>query len=51
LGEHLEKVCAAENVKVEKGVIPLVVRASAKLFGGSFILFVGELAAEIADRE
>ncbi len=31
LGEHLEKVCAAENVKVEKGVIPLVVRAS----GGS----------------
>ena len=31
LGEHLEKVCVAENVKVEKGVIPLVVRAS----GGS----------------
>ena len=31
LGEHLEKVCAAESVKVEKGVIPLVVRAS----GGS----------------
>jgi DNA polymerase-3 subunit gamma/tau len=31
LGEHLEKVCAAENVKVEKGVIPLVVRAT----GGS----------------
>ena len=31
MGEHLEKVCAAENVKVEKGVIPLVVRAS----GGS----------------
>jgi DNA polymerase-3 subunit gamma/tau len=31
LGEHLEKVCASENVKVEKGVIPLVVRAS----GGS----------------
>ena len=31
LGEHLEKVCAAEDVKVEKGVIPLVVRAS----GGS----------------
>jgi DNA polymerase-3 subunit gamma/tau len=31
LGEHLEKVCTAENVKVEKGVIPLVVRAS----GGS----------------
>jgi DNA polymerase-3 subunit gamma/tau len=31
LGEHLEKVCAAENVKVEKGVISLVVRAS----GGS----------------
>jgi DNA polymerase-3 subunit gamma/tau len=31
LGEHLEKVCAKEGVKVEKGVIPLVVRAS----GGS----------------
>lgn len=31
LGEHLEKVCAAEGVKVAKGVIPLVVRAS----GGS----------------
>jgi DNA polymerase-3 subunit gamma/tau len=31
LGEHLEKVCAQEKVKVEKGVIPLVVRAS----GGS----------------
>jgi DNA polymerase-3 subunit gamma/tau len=31
LGEHLEKVCAAEGVKVEKGAIPLVVRAS----GGS----------------
>jgi len=31
LGEHLEKVCQAEGIKVEKGVIPLVVRAS----GGS----------------
>ena len=31
LGEHLEKVCATESVIVEKGVIPLVVRAS----GGS----------------
>jgi DNA polymerase-3 subunit gamma/tau len=31
LGEHLEKVCQAEGVKIEKGVIPLVVRAS----GGS----------------
>lgn len=31
LGEHLEKVCQAEGVKFEKGVIPLVVRAS----GGS----------------
>ena len=31
LGEHLEKLCQAERVKVEKGVIPLVVRAS----GGS----------------
>jgi DNA polymerase-3 subunit gamma/tau len=31
LGEHLEKICAEECVKVAKGVIPLVVRAS----GGS----------------
>jgi DNA polymerase-3 subunit gamma/tau len=31
LGEHLEKLCQAEGVKVEKGVIPLVVRTS----GGS----------------
>ena len=31
LGEHLEKICAEEGVKVAKGVIPLVVRAS----GGS----------------
>jgi DNA polymerase-3 subunit gamma/tau len=31
LGEHLEKLCQAEGVKVEKGVIALVVRAS----GGS----------------
>ena len=31
LAEHLEKLCQAEGVKVEKGVIPLVVRAS----GGS----------------
>ena len=31
LGEHLEKICKAEGVKVAKGVIPLVVRAS----GGS----------------
>ena len=31
LAAHLEKVCNAEGVKVEKGVIPLVVRAS----GGS----------------
>ena len=31
LGEHLEKLCQAEGVSVEKGVIPLVVRAS----GGS----------------
>jgi DNA polymerase-3 subunit gamma/tau len=31
LGEHLEKLCQAEGVKVEKGVITLVVRAS----GGS----------------
>jgi len=31
LGAHLEKVCEAEGIKVAKGVIPLVVRAS----GGS----------------
>jgi DNA polymerase-3 subunit gamma/tau len=31
LGTHLEKVCEAEGIKVAKGVIPLVVRAS----GGS----------------
>jgi DNA polymerase III subunit gamma/tau len=31
LGEHLEKICTEEGVKVAKGVIPLVVRAS----GGS----------------
>jgi DNA polymerase-3 subunit gamma/tau len=31
LGEHLEKLCDAEGIKVAKGVIPLVVRAS----GGS----------------
>ena len=31
LGTHLEKVCESEGVKVDKGVIPLVVRAS----GGS----------------
>jgi DNA polymerase-3 subunit gamma/tau len=31
LGEHLEKICTLEGVKVAKGVIPLVVRAS----GGS----------------
>ena len=31
LAAHLEKVCASEDVKVAKGVIPLVVRAS----GGS----------------
>jgi len=31
LAAHLEKVCTAEGVKVDKGVIPLVVRAS----GGS----------------
>ncbi len=31
LGAHLEKICEAEGIKVAKGVIPLVVRAS----GGS----------------
>ena len=31
LGAHLEKICEAEGIKIAKGVIPLVVRAS----GGS----------------
>jgi DNA polymerase-3 subunit gamma/tau len=44
LGEHLEKLCQAEDVKVEKGVIPLVVRAS----GGSVrdaLSILGQLLA------
>ena len=44
LGEHLEKVCKAEGVKVAKGVIPLVVRAS----GGSVrdaLSILGQLLA------
>ena len=44
LGEHLEKICAAEGVKVAKGVLPLVVRAS----GGSVrdaLSILGQLLA------
>jgi DNA polymerase-3 subunit gamma/tau len=44
LAAHLEKVCNAEGVKVDKGVIPLVVRAS----GGSVrdaLSVVGQLLA------
>ena len=44
LGEHLEKICAQEGVKVAKGVIPLVVRAS----GGSVrdaLSILGQLLA------
>ena len=44
LGEHLEKICAQEDVKVAKGVIPLVVRAS----GGSVrdaLSILGQLLA------
>ncbi len=49
LGVHLEKVCAAEGVKVAKGVIPLVVRAS----GGSVrdaLSVLGQLLAG-ADKD
>jgi DNA polymerase-3 subunit gamma/tau len=49
LGEHLEKVCTAEGVKVAKGVIPLVVRAS----GGSVrdaLSVLGQLLAG-ADKD
>ena len=44
LGEHLERICAQEGVKVAKGVIPLVVRAS----GGSVrdaLSILGQLLA------
>jgi DNA polymerase-3 subunit gamma/tau len=44
LGDHLEKICAQEGVKVAKGVIPLVVRAS----GGSVrdaLSILGQLLA------
>jgi DNA polymerase-3 subunit gamma/tau len=44
LGEHLEKICVQEGVKVAKGVIPLVVRAS----GGSVrdaLSILGQLLA------
>jgi DNA polymerase-3 subunit gamma/tau len=46
LGEHLEKICAQEGVKVAKGVIPLVVRAS----GGSVrdaLSILGQLLAGV----
>jgi DNA polymerase-3 subunit gamma/tau len=49
LGSHLEKVCEAEGVKVAKGVIPLVVRAS----GGSVrdaLSVLGQLLAG-ADKD
>lgn len=49
LGEHLEKVCASEGIKVAKGVIPLVVRAS----GGSVrdaLSVLGQLLAG-ADKD
>jgi DNA polymerase-3 subunit gamma/tau len=49
LGAHLEKVCEAEGVKVAKGVIPLVVRAS----GGSVrdaLSVLGQLLAG-ADKD
>ncbi len=49
LGAHLEKVCEAESVKVAKGVIPLVVRAS----GGSVrdaLSVLGQLLAG-ADKD
>lgn len=44
LTEHLEKICSAEGVKVAKGVLPLVVRAS----GGSVrdaLSILGQLLA------
>jgi DNA polymerase-3 subunit gamma/tau len=44
LNSHLEKVCASEGIKVAKGVIPLVVRAS----GGSVrdsLSILGQLLA------
>ncbi|MFM2175447.1 MAG: hypothetical protein RLZZ527_523 [Actinomycetota bacterium] len=49
LQEHLQKVCDAEKVKVEKGVLPLVVRAS----GGSVrdaLSVLGQLLAG-ADKD
>jgi DNA polymerase-3 subunit gamma/tau len=49
LSAHLEKVCASEGVKVAKGVIPLVVRAS----GGSVrdaLSVLGQLLAG-ADKD
>jgi len=49
LSAHLEKVCNAEGVKVAKGVIPLVVRAS----GGSVrdaLSVLGQLLAGAGDE-
>ena len=49
LAEHLEKVCASEGIKVAKGVIPLVVRAS----GGSVrdaLSVLGQLLAGAGDE-
>jgi DNA polymerase-3 subunit gamma/tau len=46
LGAHLEKICDAEGIKVAKGVIPLVVRAS----GGSVrdaLSVLGQLLAGV----
>jgi DNA polymerase-3 subunit gamma/tau len=48
LTTHLEKICAAEGIKVAKGVIPLVVRAS----GGSVrdaLSVLGQLLAGASD--
>ena len=49
LQEHLAKVCEAEGVKVEKGVLPLVVRAA----GGSVrdaLSVLGQLLAGASDK-
>ncbi|NDF42878.1 MAG: DNA polymerase III subunit gamma and tau, partial [Actinobacteria bacterium] len=49
LQEHLAKVCEAEGVKVEKGVLPLVVRAA----GGSVrdaLSVLGQLLAGAGDK-
>jgi len=49
LAQHLEKVCESEGIKVAKGVIPLVVRAS----GGSVrdaLSVLGQLLAGAGDE-